>query len=105
MCELDAPDPGAPGERSREFTGQMRPLLMAWDPIGVADIPSAADEYDCMIPALLHRLFKSADARSLATWISHERSSHFSLSPDEAGDMRLAVSLAAWWEGQRNEAT
>ena len=38
----------------------MRPLLMEWDPIGVADIPSAADEYDCMIPPLLHRLFKGA---------------------------------------------
>jgi hypothetical protein len=105
MSEPATPDPGGHGESSREFTGQMRPLLMAWDPIGVADIPSAADEYDCMIPPLLHRLSEGADARSLATWISHERSSHFSLDPDEAGDMRLAVSLAAWWEGQRNEAT
>jgi hypothetical protein len=32
----------------------MGPRLMAWDPIGVADIPSAAGEYDCMIPPLLH---------------------------------------------------
>ena len=94
-----------PGERSREFARQMRPLLMEWDPIGVADIPSAADEYDCMIPPLLHRLFKGTDTRSLAAWISHERSSHFGISPDEAEDMRLAVSLAAWRERQRNEAT
>jgi hypothetical protein len=105
MSELDAPDPGGPGERSREFTRQMRPLLMAWDPIGVAGIPSAADEYDCMIPPLLHRLFKGTDTRSLAAWIGHERSSHVGLSPDEAGDMRLAVPLAAWRERQQNEAT
>ena len=39
---------------------------MEWDLIGVPDIPEAADEYDCMISPLLHRLFEGADTRSLA---------------------------------------
>jgi hypothetical protein len=39
---------------------------MEWDLIGVAGIPEAADEYDCMISPLLHRLFEGADTRSLA---------------------------------------
>jgi hypothetical protein len=50
---------------------------MEWDLIGVAGIPEAADEYDCMISPLLHRLFGGADTRSLADWISRERTSHF----------------------------
>ena len=50
---------------------------MERDLIGVAGIPEAADEYDCMISPLLHRMFEGADTRSLADWISRERASHF----------------------------
>ncbi len=57
-------------------------------------IPEAADEYDCMISPLLHRPFEGAATCSLAAWISHERSSHFGLGPDEAEDIQLAESLA-----------
>ena len=77
---------------------------MEWDLVGVADIPEAADEYDCMISPLLHRLFEGADTRSLADWISRERTSHFGVGPDDARDMRLAKSLTAWWERRRAEA-
>jgi len=73
----------------------VRGLLLEWDLIGVAGIPEAADEYDCMISPLLHRLFDGADARSLAGWISRERSPHFGAGPDDVQDMRLAESLIA----------
>ena len=37
-------------ERSREIRCHIRGVLMAeWDPIGVSDIPEAADEYDSYI--------------------------------------------------------
>ena len=78
---------------------------MEWDLIGVAGIPEAADEYDCMISPLLHRLFEGADTGSLAGWIRHERSSHFGAGPDHAADMRLAETLSAWWERRWTEAT
>jgi len=35
-----------------------------------------------MISPLLHRLFEGADTRSLADWISRERTSHFGAGPD-----------------------
>jgi hypothetical protein len=63
-------------DRTRESQRQVRRLLLAWDPIGVAGVPEAADAYDCMISPLLHRLFDGADAGSLAAWISHERVEH-----------------------------
>jgi hypothetical protein len=71
--------------RTRESWRQVRELLMEWDLIGVADIQEAADEYDCMISPLLHRLFEGADTRSLADWISRERISHFGAGPGDAG--------------------
>jgi hypothetical protein len=92
-------------DRTRESWRQVRGLLMEWDLIGVAGIPAAADEYDCMISPLLHRLFEGADTRSLAGWISHERASHFGAGPDDARDMRLAESLTAWWERRRTAVT
>jgi hypothetical protein len=77
---------------------------MEWDLVGVAGIPEAMDEYDCMISPILHRLFQGADTRSLADWISHERYSHFGAGPDEANDLRLAESLTRWWQRRRAEA-
>ena len=58
-----------------------------------------------MISPLLHRLFEGADTRSLAHWISRERTSHFGAGPDDARDMRLAESLTAWWKRRRAEAS
>jgi hypothetical protein len=74
---------------------------MEWDPIGVSAVSEAADEYDCMIGPLIHQLFDGADARSLAGWISHERVSHFGLSPDVASNVQLAETLTAWWMRRR----
>ena len=92
MSEPDERDPGRPRTREwmRGSQGQARRLLMDWDPIGVSGISEAGNEYDCMIGPLLHRLYEGADTRSLADWISHERSSHFGLGPDGARDMQLA---------------
>jgi hypothetical protein len=78
---------------------------MEWDPIGVSGIPGAADEDDCMISPLLHRLSEGADTRSLADWISRERSSHFGLGPDDTRDRQLAEWLTSWWERRQATAT
>lgn len=91
------PDPGILASSPRPAHGV--------DLIGVAGIPEAADEYDCMISPLLHRLFEGADTRSLADWISRERASHFGAGPDDARDMRLAESLTACWERRRAGAS
>jgi hypothetical protein len=50
-----------------------------------------------MISPLLHRPFEGAATCSLAAWISHERSSHFGLGPDEAEDIQR-VRLFAWYD-------
>jgi hypothetical protein len=51
VSEADGRDPGSPRnrERTKESWRQVRGLLMEWDLIGVAGVPEAADEYDCMI--------------------------------------------------------
>jgi hypothetical protein len=80
-------------ERMREI----RALLMEWDAIGVADVPEAADEYDCMIGPLHGHLQRGADARSLRDWIARERVDHFGLIPNTGADSALADALVEWW--------
>lgn len=81
-----------------------RALLIEWDPIGVADTPEAADEYDCMISPVMHKLFDQIGVDELASWISRERSEHFGLSPDPIGDHRLAVQLTRWWSERTQQS-
>ena len=70
---------------------------MEWDSIGVAGIPEAADEYDCMISPLMHRLFDGASVADLAAWIAAERVEHFGLGPNSESDAHLAGQFVDWW--------
>jgi hypothetical protein len=78
----------------------MRALLLEWDPIGVAHVAEAPDEYDCMISPLMHQLFAGAAAGDLASWIATERTEHFGLGPDPGRDAELAGRLMTWWSGR-----
>lgn len=60
---------------------------MEWDPIGVAGIDEAQDEYDCMISPLLRLLFDGADKGALLDWIRTERVDHFGLSAASPADV------------------
>lgn len=77
----------------RRSERQVRAQLIAWDPIGVADAPEAADEYDCMIGPVMHKLYAGAAVGELGQWIVRERVEHFGLEPDPGTDRELAEQL------------
>ncbi|MFE0185846.1 hypothetical protein [Streptomyces olivaceus] len=80
----------------------LRRLLNAWDPIGVAD--SVDDEYDCMIGPLLDRLRDGADREQIRTFLHHELTDHFGLSlPYDVDGM--ADRVMAWWTSTRVRGT
>jgi hypothetical protein len=71
-------------------------LLVAWDPIGVADTESD-DEYDFMIAPLMHMLFDGTNEQELLRRIAADRD-YMGLSEDTLGkDRRLAAELLRWW--------
>ncbi len=44
-------------KRAREYQTTIRKILLKeWDPIGVADIPEAQDEYDSYVPHIYSQL-------------------------------------------------
>ena len=104
MAEHDRWDPAYPEnrERTRQSQIEVRALLMRWDPIGVSGIPEAADEYDCMISPLMHRLYEGASTSTLATWIAIERTEHFGLQSNSTADHALADELVEWWSARRS---
>jgi hypothetical protein len=57
--------------QSREDRARLRELFMReWDPIGVADIPAAADEYDTYIArAYVMLMDESADQQAIAEYL------------------------------------
>lgn len=57
-------------ESSREIRRRIRQVLMGqWDPIGVSEIPEAADEYDGYIGDIYELLKQGASTRDISTYL------------------------------------
>lgn len=57
-------------ERSREIRQHIRRILMAeWDPIGVGDVPEAADEYDSYIGGVYKLLELGASQDDIGNYL------------------------------------
>ena len=57
-------------ERSRDIRSRIRRVLMEeWDPIGVEDVPEAADEYDSYIGGVFDLLERKASGDELAEYL------------------------------------
>jgi hypothetical protein len=58
-------------QRSREIEDAIRQVLMRdWDPIGIADEPACADEYDSYIGGVYHLLASGADEARIASHLA-----------------------------------
>lgn len=79
---------------------EVRALLLEWDPIGVADQPEAADEYDCMIGPLVGHARNGDDVVVVLDRIARERIDHFGLDADLIADRALAEALLHWWRSR-----
>lgn len=72
----------------------LRRLLNAWDPIGVAD--DVQDEYDCLIGPLFRRLHEGAGQAEIGDFLRHELESHFGLTATRPPE-EVAARLVTWW--------
>ena len=63
-------DPWITWWRTDGYEGLRRVLMESWDPIGIADQPAAADEYDSYVLALGARLRAGATLDEIASYLS-----------------------------------
>ncbi len=76
-----------------ESRAQIRQVLMNdWDPIGVNDVPEAADEYDSYIADVYHLLSSEASAGKIQRYLFQVVSERMGMSPPlELEQMRPAA--------------
>ena len=89
----------------RALRGELRRRLLTWDPIGVAGVPEAEDEYDCMLSPLIHRLHDGATASEVRDWLVQEMEDHFGMTPVPTREAALASQLTTWWRDATSAPT
>ena len=84
----------------RYGAAELRATLMEeWDPIGVSEIPEAADEYDSYLGQLGSRLRADAPADEIAAYLTEVEEVHMGLGHSPAARKRneaFAARLKAW---------
>ncbi len=83
--------------RAKEIQDQIRSILLTdWDPIGVGEIPEAADEYDGYIGGIYRLLSSHASVDDVARHLHEIVISLIGLSSGAEGDHRdVAQKLCA----------
>lgn len=85
----------------RRGAGRLRHLLMRqWDPIGVAGIPPARDEYDSYVGLVADRLRTGASVEVIAALLESIRCDQMGLPARHARDVQVADALRTWYAGE-----
>jgi hypothetical protein len=84
----------------RRLESELRPLLLAWDPIGASP---PEDEYDCVMAPLLVELRQGSSAAELAEWLGAHAEDHFGVTSDPEADREAATAILAWWDDVGDE--
>ena len=70
-----------------------------WDPIGVAGVESAADEYDKYVGHVGRMLREGGSPREIADYLHYIRTDWMGLGEQRGEDADVAALLVAWYEG------
>lgn len=71
-------------------------LHYLWDPIGVAGIPAARDEYQGYLPEVFRLVRSGSDASAIAATLGRIGKTHMGLPARPAHDEKIAQILVAW---------
>lgn len=78
-----------------------------WDPIGMAGIPQARDEYDSYLPQVFAMLIERKDEGEIAEYLTGIEDKRMGLTPNPEQASRVASMLNDWCDTlrQKYEAT
>jgi hypothetical protein len=74
-------------------------LLRDWDPIGVAHVPEAQDEYDAYIAEVYRLVSRRASSQQVFDYLWWVETQHMALRGDRQRTERVAQRLAELAEG------
>jgi hypothetical protein len=83
-------------DRAQRYHHPIRQILLGdWDPIGVADVPEAQDEYDSYIPGLYARLIRHVSQQELFDHLWQIETQHMGLAANHSKTEAVAQKLIA----------
>jgi len=83
-------------DRAQRYHRAIREILLRdWDPIGVADIPEAQDEYDSYIPGIYGRLIRHIPEKELFDHLWQIQTEHMALFGNHGKTQRVTEKLLA----------
>jgi hypothetical protein len=72
--------------------------MREWDPIGVAGVPQAADEYDTYIPGAFSVIHRGGDATAVAFYLDRIVVERMELKPERNRSVAAATALVVLWQ-------
>jgi len=72
-----------------------------WDPIGIAGIPQARDEYDSYLPQVFSMLLERKAEGEIAAYLSKIEDDRMGLTPSPENAAQVASVLTDWRETLR----
>lgn len=73
-------------------------LHYVWDPIGVAEVPEARDEYDSYLWQVFGLLKANASAEQIAEYLYQVSTERMGLMGNKLHDLKVAELLLEWKE-------
>jgi len=81
-------------EKAKAYHEAIRAILLKeWDPIGVADIPEAQDEYDAYVPGVYKRLITWASSEEIFAYLWDIETEHMGLYGNAGHTRAIAERL------------
>jgi hypothetical protein len=81
----------------KELLGRTGEILhYMWDPIGVAGVPQARDEYEGYVPKVYQLLKATTDGRDVAAYLGQLRAMQMGVRADPVHDFRTVEALLEW---------
>lgn len=78
-------------------------MVIEWDPLGLICDGAPPDEYDCILPEILHRLQEKVSTEQMSKELITHISDHFGVSPDRETTQEFCRKAVDWyktyWDG------
>lgn len=71
-------------------------LHYMWDPIGVAGIPQARDEYESYVPQIFRLLKATVDGKDIAEYLYWLSTEHIGAGANRGQDAKVVSLLLGW---------
>jgi hypothetical protein len=81
-------------QKAQRYHNTIRDAIMSeWDPIGIASIAEASDEYDSYIPQIYKMLIERASTQQIFDYLWWLETEHMGLSGDRQATLAFAGRL------------